>query len=235
MSVYLGFQAGDKLLQVSLFNLLVHNNLFADCYVNSGFDGIGNVYGGAISVYFGGYSSIFPGEGPSIAESTIGDTVVRNISVTLDKVQFKSCSVRRDANVHGANSYGGAFSFYVGAYVSILNAYNDDSNSKIGATTTSGVSVTVNNVSFSNCSAVTIASRPKSGVLGPGFGAASSYGGSMSVYFGAYAWSYSNFVNSIARCDSTRIVDLAVCISHSVFSDTVSLSRKFCLPCFFAQ
>ena len=44
------------------------------------------MYGGAISVYMGSYSSNHSEHGAVMA--VVGDTLVRNVSLTLDKAQF---------------------------------------------------------------------------------------------------------------------------------------------------
>jgi hypothetical protein len=94
----------------------------------------------------------------------------------------------------GTNAYGGSVSFYVGAYAWSFSR-SDISRSTCGATSASGLSVSVDNAPCSNCSAET------SG--GWSFGA-NSYGGSMSVlYVGAYSWSLSNGASDSAISSST--------------------------------
>ena len=56
VSVYFGLSAGLRQLDVSFFNLALHNNVFTGCEVSVSPDFGGNAYGGGVSVYVGGYS-----------------------------------------------------------------------------------------------------------------------------------------------------------------------------------
>jgi hypothetical protein len=206
LSVYFGLSAKLQLLNVTFFNLLLQSNVFANCAVSSSSLLAGNVYGGAISVYIGGYSSNHSKKGAAMA--AVGDTEVRNVSITLENVEFTSCCTTNSNNGSaGANAYGGSFSFYVGAYAW---SYSEDANSSslCGTTTASGVRVSVSNAPSSNCSAVTMNS-------GGSFGA-NSYGGSMSVvYIGAYAWSSGNAAFSSSVCGTTTASDVIASVSNS--------------------
>jgi hypothetical protein len=92
LSVYFGLSAGLRLLVISFFSLALQNNVFANCGVSVDVEG-GNSYGGGVSLYIGGYSSVFSSNG---AAAAVGDTLVRNISVTLDTARFHSCSAIRN-------------------------------------------------------------------------------------------------------------------------------------------
>ena len=80
LSVYAGLSAGLQPLSVSSFSFALHKNVFANCVVSGDVVG-GNSYGGGVSLYIGGYSSVFSSNGAAVA--AVGDTVVRNVSVTL--------------------------------------------------------------------------------------------------------------------------------------------------------
>jgi hypothetical protein len=233
--VYFGFSAGLQLLDVASFSLALHRNDFARCSVilSTGsniffvfFSG-GNVYGGGVSVYIGGYSSSFNLNG--IAVAAVGDTVVRNASVRVETATFTSCSATTTGN-NGANSYGGSFSLYLGGYAwnfgksssSSGSSSSGGGSSTSGLTTASGVSVSISNVNSSGCSAKT------TGIHG-----GNSYGGSMSVvHIGAYAWSNvaggSSFSSSsLSSCGTTNVTGLVVFIGSSTFADSSADSRTF--------
>ena len=217
LSVYFGLSAALQLLDVSFFNLVLQNNVFTNCVVSSRSLVGGNVYGGAISVYLGGYSSKYSLNGAAMA--AVGDTVVRNVSVTLDRAQFTSCSATSSSNRSSvANAHGGSVSFYVGAYA--LSLGDSNSSSACGSTTASGVSVSVSNVPSSNCSAVTTTSG--SGSLG-----ANAYGGSMSVvHVGAYAFSFSPTSSSSSACGSTTASGVSVSVSNAPSSNCSAVTSS---------
>ncbi len=206
ISVYFGLSAGLQQLDVSFFNLVLQSNVFTNCVVSSNPYSGGNVYGGAISLYMGGYSSFSSQNGAAMA--AVGDTVVRNVSVNLNTAQFTSCSATSSNDgSYGANAYGGSFSFYMGAYAWSYSSAAS-SSSACGSTTASGVTVSVSNAPSFNCSALITYSGVES------FGA-NSYGGSMSVvYVGAYAWSYSSAASSSA-CGSTTASGVTVSVSNA--------------------
>ena len=225
LSIYSGLFAGRMLLHVSFFKLSLERNVFTRCSVSVSSSG-GNAYGGGASVYMGGYASVISSTGAASAET--GDTVVRNVSVTLRGARFTSCSSRRSAisNMFGGNVYGGSFSFYIGAYSWSFSS-SSSSSSTSGATSASGVSVSVSDAPCSNC----IASVSTNGGNSRG---ASSYGGSMSaVYIGAYSWSESiggiNFgmdIRSSSSCGDTRVGGLFVSITRSSINHTSAISSK---------
>ena len=129
ISVYFGLSAGLQLLDVSFFNLVLQSNVFTNCVVSSSPNLGGNVYGGAVSLYMGGYSSFVS------QNAAVGDTVVRNVSVNINTAQFTSCSATRSSIAsYGANAYGGSFSFYIGAYAW---SYSNAASSRSACGTTS--------------------------------------------------------------------------------------------------
>ena len=226
VSVYFGLSVGLQLLDVAFFNLALLRNDFTRCTVfvsagglSDGFGG-GNVYGGGLSVYMGGYSSSFASTGYIAA--AVGDTAVRNASVRVGTASFTSCSATT-AGIFGANSYGGSFSVYMGGYARSFS-FSNSSSSRSGLTTASGVNVSISNVNSSSCSATT------AGIYG-----ANSYGGSMSaVYIGAYTWSnagafpgISPFSFASSVCGTTNVTGLVVSISGSTFANSAAASRAF--------
>jgi hypothetical protein len=214
ISVYFGLSVGLQLLDVSFFNLVLQSNVFTNCLVSSNPSFGGNVYGGAVSLYVGGYSSFRSQNGAAMA--AVGDTVVRNVNVNLNTAQFTSCSAMSSHNgsrPRGANAYGGSFSFYIGAYA-WSSSVAASSSSACGTTTASVVNISVSNASSSNCRAVTTASGG-SASLG-----ANSYGGSMSVwYVGAYAWSNSNAASSNSTCETSTASAVSISISNTPSSN----------------
>jgi hypothetical protein len=211
VSVYFGLYAGRHLLNVSLFDFFLLRNVFTRCVVIVNSRG-GNAYGGGVSVYIGGYFSSFVTTGTSASEADIGDTIVRNVSMTIHAAQFASCMSNRSAdNMLGGNVYGGSFSFYTGPYVWSLNTAGS-SKSTCGVTTVSSVTVSISDSPSHNCIAVATSRRMSYG--------ASTYGGSLSaMYIGGYSWSFSGgelagFVsNSI--CGALNVNDIRVSISDS--------------------
>lgn len=167
------------------------------------------MYGGAVSLYIGGYASVSSLDGDAVA--AVGDTVVNNVSVTLDTAQYQSCSVKMRSPTFGsfgANAYGGSFSFYIGGYAWSRSVFRN-SNSSVGCTNVSGVNVRVLNSSSMNSEASTSIGLQ---VSGQSFGA-NAYGGSLSMlHIGAYAWSFSDKVSSGSSsvCGQTSAVELSV-------------------------
>jgi hypothetical protein len=204
LSVYFGLSAGLQQLEVSQVSLVLRNNVFEKCEVSVSAQG-GNSYGGAVSIYMGAYSSSTPilrGD----AAAAAGNTVVRNVNVTLDTSRFASCSARREFSTarFGSNVYGGSFSFYIGAYAWSLS--DASSSSTCGATDVMGVDVRVQHVTSVDCSAF------NSGTF---FGA-NAYGGTMSVlYIGAYSYSRGFSGSSSSKCEATNVSGVSVQVSDS--------------------
>jgi hypothetical protein len=164
---------------------------------------------------------VFSSNGDAVA--AVGDTVVRNVSVTLDSTTFESCSTTRNGDTtFGANVYGGSFSFYVGAYAWSRSDSRGNSSSTCGATNVSGVAVRVRNAS-------SVLSSASTTTIGGNLRGANSYGGSMSVlYLGAYACSYSNAASSNSRsmCEATTASGVSVHVSDSGCSNCSALSTS---------
>jgi hypothetical protein len=218
LSVYVGLSAGLQLLHVSFFNIALQSNLFANCVVIVSVQG-GNVYGGAVSLYIGGYSSMYNTDGDAVA--AVGDTVVRNLSVTLDTTRFESCSARRISTegTTGANVYGGSFSFYIGAYA-WSRSETRSSNSTCGGTYTNGIFVSVQNTTSMDSEAFISCT----GNLSYG---ANPYGGSMSVlYVGPYSWSRSDLASSSSKCGATNAIGIRVQVSSSGCSNCRALTTS---------
>jgi hypothetical protein len=220
VSVYFGLSVGLQLLDVAFFTLTLLRNRFTRCTVLVSMSEATNAYGGGVSVYMGGFSSSINFIGPSSA--AVGDTVVRNASVRVDAVAFTSCSANRSTG----NAYGGSFSLYLGGYAYSLGSSGSSSSSSSstsGSTTASGVLVSISDVNSSDCSATT------TGSVG-----ANSYGGSMSVYIGAYSWSqtqgfsgWSSFFSSQSYCGTTDVSGFVVSISSSRLANSSAVSREF--------
>ena len=115
-------------------------------------------------------------------------------------------------------------SVYIGAYAwSYSGSSLSSSSSTSGPTTASGVRVSISDVNSSDCSATTT-----------GRAGANSYGGSMSVYIGAYAWSLtlstqgSSFSSSSqSYCGTTDVSGLVVSISSSRLANSSAVSGTF--------
>ena len=114
--------------------------------------------------------------------------------------------------------YGGAISLYLGGYAWSSSDSSSSSWSMSGSTTASGVLVSISDVNSSDCSATTTGSQ-----------GANSYGGSMSVYIGAYAWSLSkgSWSSSQSFCGTTDVSGLVVSISSSRLANSSAVSRTF--------
>jgi hypothetical protein len=119
--------------------------------------------------------------------------------------------------------YGGAISLYLGGYAGSYSSSISSISSMSGLTTASGVRVSISDVNSSDCSATTT-----------GGGGANSYGGSMSVYIGAYAWSLTQgfstsslFSSSQSDCGTTDVSGLVVSISSSRLANSSAVSRTF--------
>ena len=118
--------------------------------------------------------------------------------------------------------YGGGISLYLGGYAgSYISSISrsSSSSSTSGSTTASGVLVSISDVNSSDCSATT------AGSVG-----ANSYGGSMSVYIGAYAWSFSEGSSlpssSQSHCGTTDVSGLVVSISSSRLANSSAISSR---------
>ena len=107
LSLYFGLAAGTQRLHVSSLGLVLPNNMFANCVVVVSASG-GNAYGGAISLYIGAYLSVLASN--VAAAVAAGDSLARNVSVSLHSSTFDSCRAVSFGSF-GANVYGGSFGF----------------------------------------------------------------------------------------------------------------------------
>jgi hypothetical protein len=110
---------------------------------------------------------------------------------------------------------------YVGA-LTRSQSYTRSSFSSSAATTASALTVTISNVSCSDCSAESFCHDHSSGAV---------YGGSLSaVHFGAHTFSYNNGASlesnivSNSTCKHTRVYGLRVSINASAYSKTSASS-----------
>ena len=225
VSVNFGMSAGLRLLSVSFFSITLQNNAFVNCGVTARASG-GNAYGGAVSLYIGAYSSFVSLNGDAV--SAAGDTVVRNVSVTLDKARFESCSAIRETSVSdsfGGNVYGGSFSFYVGAHCWSRSAGiggSRISSSTSGSVNASGMNVRVHKV-------ISLHSRAFTTTSGDVAYGSNSYGGFMSIlHVGSYCWSFSDSASGISnsRCGATSLRDVLVHVSGSSCSNCSAASEN---------
>ncbi len=217
MSLYCGVSAGQQLLSVAFLSIALQSSTFANCSVRSNAQG-GNAYGGAVSLHIGAHSSAYSSAGTAVAAA--GDTVVRNVNVTLDTVDFKSCSAireQKESSSYGANVYGGSFSFHIGAYA-WSRSPSIGSTSTCGSTNASGIRVLVLHSNLFGSRALTTTSGSFS------YGA-NSYGGSMSVFHvGAYSWSYSSSGGSSSTCGSTSAIGIRVLLQNTTSVDSRALT-----------
>jgi len=228
VSVNVGLSAGLQLLEVSSFILALKNNVMTSCSVMASPMLGGNMYGGATSMYVGGYSSVLSSN--VSASAAVGDTLVRNLSVIMDTTVFTSCTASTApyggslySNSFGASVWGGSFSVYIGAYAWSYSG-TANSNSVSGATRAIGLTALISNSHSSNCSAVSMTS----GIGGTSNGA-SVYGGSMNVfYIGSYSWSNSNAGggSSSSTSGATGASDVTVLISNSLSSNCSALTTS---------
>jgi hypothetical protein len=220
VSVYFGLSSGLQLLYVSFFNLHLQSNVFTNCVVTVSSSRGGNSYGGGVSLYIGGYSSVMS----SNAKSTVGGTMVHNASVFVNTAKFLSCSARRvqlqSANVFCGNSFGGSFSFYIGAYAWSSSDGSGSSMSSSGPTTASGLRVVIKKSPCRGCFALTLSS-------GSFITSNNAFGGSISaLHVGAYAWSQAQSAGSSSVCDTTTASGLSVSISNSSCTECISATSS---------
>jgi hypothetical protein len=225
--LYFGLSVRSQPLLVSFLTVELATNSFASCAVSVSPKYGGNAYGGAVSLYIGGYSSAF--ESNRSAAADVGATDARNLSVTLNDAVFTACHAKRSSSLKteffGASVYGGSFSFYIGAYA-WSRSISQSSSSKVAATAVSSVRVIVSNAVSSNCSAFVTTSNSQAYDV-------TAFGGSMSVlYIGAYASSYSP--SSSSASESTSVSDVIVSVSNascsncSVSTELTAYSSKSC-------
>jgi hypothetical protein len=228
VSVYFGLLSGLQLLDVSFFSLQLQSNAFTKCVVTVSAIVGGNSYGGGVSVYIGGYASVFSFDRNAVA--AVGGTMVRNVSVVMSAAEFESCGAIRlfphePALNPSGNSCGGSFSFYIGAYAWSYSFRGVESRSSCDTTTASGLSVSISNSPCSNC--VATVRNATSGFGSIVHAGSNSYGGSISaLHVGAYAWSMSNIGGSISSCSTTTAIGLGVSISKSPCSNCTASTNS---------
>lgn len=125
---------------MSLCNIEIRNNVLTKCAVSVSSSREGNAYGGGVSVYIGGYASVYNGNPHSrngTAVAAVGWTMVRNVSVVMSAIfsSFQTASSQ-------SRSFGGSLSFYIGGYAYAF-AVHQIATSTCGATTASNVSVSI--------------------------------------------------------------------------------------------
>ncbi len=179
-----------------------------------------NSYGGSMSVYIGAYAWSTSSGSSGSSSSTSGSTTASGVLVSISDVNSSDCSATvtgfNGVYFNGANSYGGSMSVYIGAYAwSTSGSSLSSGSSTSGSTTASGVLVSISDVNSSDCSATTTGSR-----------GANSYGGSMSVYIGAYAWSLTE-ESPFSSCGTTDVSGLVVSISSSRLANSSAVSGTF--------
>lgn len=208
LSIYFGLSVGRQLLDVSFCNILLSENVFKRCIVKVSPVHGGDSHGGGVSAYMGAYASVLSSNGA--ANANVGETVVRNVSLTVQKAQFTMCSaISASAGDLGSiNAYGGSFSFYIGAYAWSWST-DAGSSSSCGVTRAHNVRVTIGGASCYDCSAVSNGNIVVRG--------SSSYGGSISaLHIGAYAFSVSTGVgNSSSTCEATHANGVSVSVSDA--------------------
>ena len=222
--MYFGLSVGLQLLDVSFISLVLQSTSFMSCFVSASPGLGGNAYGGAVSVYAGAYYSVI--SSGVFSAAAVDDTLVRNVSVTLNSASFSFCSATRTSTStsFGANVFGGAFSLYIGAYAWSTSNGGGGSSSNSGSTTAIGVSVTVSNTRSSNCSATSLNNASS----GSGSYGANAFGGSMSlVYIGAYAWSYAFQAESSSLSGVTTARDISVSLTDVASSSCVAATTYF--------
>ena len=168
-----------------------------------------NAYGGSMSVlYIGAYTWSL---GVNSCNSSTGPTAASDLSVSLINTVSSNCSAVSSSvqEGRGMNSYGGSMVIvYVGAYAFSFCVVGD-SICSAGPTTASEITVSISNVSSSNCSALT------SSIVSRGTNA---FGGAMVVvYIGSYAYSY-NFAapgGSSSNTGVTNASGLTISIDNS--------------------
>ena len=157
--------------------------------------------GGALSVYFG-------------LSAALQLLDVAFFSFLLHQNVFTNCTVNA-SEVFGGNVNGGGVSVYMGAYFLAFN-FSGFAKAAVSDTFVRNLSVNVETVVFTSCSAITNAQ------IG------NSYGGSFSLYVGAYTWSTSFGRSSSSSSSSTSgsitVTAVNVSISNANSSDSKAVA-----------
>jgi hypothetical protein len=206
---------------VSSSSYVISNNSLTSCTASSVSNSSSygaNTYGGGVSVYVGAYSYLYEGSSPINGSTTVNSRsyIISNNSLTSCTASSVSGSFLYGANSYGANSYGGGVSISIGTY-----SYKRDGSSPInGSTTVSSSSYIISNNSLTSCTA-------SSASFSSSYGA-NTYGGGLSVYVGAYSYSYNNqargsVISNITVSSSSYIISnnsLTSCTASSVSSSS---------------
>jgi hypothetical protein len=137
-------------------------------------------------------------------------------SLALHHNEFTHCTVSTYNIVGGGNLYGGGASVYMGGYSLSLKS-DGPSSAAAGPTMVRNVSIGVDAVTFTSCSASHTAVGAASGN--------NVYGGSFSFYVGAYAWSFSG--STVSRSNPTGLTTVSgvnVTISNVNSSDCSTIT-----------
>ena len=114
---------------------------------------------------------------------------------------------------------------YMGGYSSVASKAptTGNANAAVGETVVRNVSVIMDSAQFTSCIAMSLH------FPGNSFGT-NAYGGSLSFFIGAYAWSFSSFFNSSSACAATSASGLSVSVSDAPCSNcgvSVSSGNSF--------
>ena len=175
-------------------------------------------------VHVGAYAWTDSETTKSPSSSVCGATSASGVSVNVSDAPCYNCSALTTSGVNScqANAFGGSMSVvYVGAIAwSFSFGDSSPSSSTCGATSASGVSISISDAPCSNCSALTTSG----GVSAQ----ANAYGGSMSVvHVGAHAWSYSSKDSSRSSSSgATSASGVSVGISDAPCSNCSALTSS---------
>jgi hypothetical protein len=209
VSLYYGFRSALSLaVHASVFSFL--DNVCRSSGITSRLGSAGNSYGGCLSVYAGAWTvSSFSGVGT-------GPVVVNGLHLNVSRNSIVNCS----ASIHkealytgGSNAYGGGISLVIGSYL-----YNRANGVISGATSAINCLYTISLNSISGCAAIS------SGVESIG---ASTYGGGISLVFGAYVYSR----GSSTVLGSTEVSSSTYDLSGNTLADCSALTYSSSSSC----
>jgi len=159
--------AGDT--AVSNVLMTVDAAKFTSCRSAINNVGVGNAYGGSLSIYVGAFTSSLNSLESgglvimqSISTVTIGSTIASGVLVSISHSSYLNCSVVVNGEggdpVTPENSYGGSLSVVIGAYewsaASGTAASSSSTSSAVcGATNATGLVVSISNSTFAASSA----------------------------------------------------------------------------------
>jgi hypothetical protein len=198
------------------------------CYNCSAVRESGDGQGSAASSYGGSTSIVFVGayaftKSNRISRSNCDDTLVHEVKVIVNNFQCSKCYAMTISDGHSfaASAFGGSLSvMYVGAQA-LSQATTSFSGSGCELTTASDLSVSVVNISCSDCAAVTKTSKD--------LHAANSIGGSMNViYIGAVSWVLieERDSESASKCGATSVSGVAIFVTNMSTSNVLAHTRS---------